>query len=516
MPQLAGPTNETAFPARRWLGTIALIVLTAGLAGNVVKLVLTGLNAIGYPFELDYGEGIVWQQMDSIVAGRGYAPLQTFPAIVFHYPPVYHLLTALAAALTKIDPLTAGRAISWLSTLGCAGIIARWTWLAMPKTGDRRAMQLGAVLAGAIFIGSPTALTWSSLMRVDMLSTLLTLACLWQTLSAIDRPGRLPLAAVLGALAVYTKQTAIVGPACAFILLWCVRPRLAWTFFAWCGGLALAALAIALATTRGEFLNHVLLYNVNRFAPDRWQLLLSIILSQVICAGIAVAMVVQAWNTLRPTSFSAFRDRLTSDPAARALALGLIYFIARTLMFPMVLKSGASDNYLIDWFSVTAVFVGLGIVAVAAALRNGTNWPSALVFSLVLIGLPLQAVRLTVLYNGVKDTAAEARLSSVAARIAASPRPVISDDMVLLRRAGQQVVYEPAIAAELAHKGRYDEAGFAAMVRRGAFGFFITRGRRGDGMFDERWNPAVADAMDVAYPVTVSVDDLTLHLPAKR
>lgn len=512
-PDPAPASVEGLSRLRRWLGIAALAMLSAVLLGNLVKLCLTAANALGYPFELDYGEGIVWQQMDSIVAGHGYAPLQTFPAIVFHYPPVYHLTTALVVALAGLDPLLAGRVVSWMSTLGCAAIVGRWVWLAVPGDRDRRSALLGAALGGLVFLGSPTALSWSSLMRVDMLASLLTLACLWQALVAVERPSRVAFAALLGALAVFTKQTAIMGPACAFAILWCARPRLAWTFGLWCGGIATAALAVALWATRGEFLNHILLYNVNRFAPQRWQLLVAILLSQVICTVIAFVGAGAAWRRLRPTAWAAFRERLASDPAARALALALLYFMVRTATFPLLLKSGAHENYLLDWLSVSAVFVGLAIAAVAEALRRGTNWPSALVFSLVLFGLPLQATGLSVLYKGAKDRPAQARLTALTARIAASPRPVVSDDMVLLRRAGRPVLYEPAITAELAHKGRYDEAGFARLVRRGAFGFLITRGRRGDRMFDERWNPTVADAMDAAYPVTVPVDDLVLHLP---
>ena len=79
---------------RRWVGGAALLVLIAILFVDVGKLISTAIVAMNYPYDLDYGEGIVWQQMDDIVAGKGYAPLGTFPAIVYHYPPVYHLVVA--------------------------------------------------------------------------------------------------------------------------------------------------------------------------------------------------------------------------------------------------------------------------------------------------------------------------------------------------------------------------------------------------------------------------------------
>ena len=92
-------------------------------------------------------------------------------------------------------------------------------------------------------------------------------------------------------------------------------------------------------------------------------------------------------------------------------------------------------------------------------------------------------------------------------------RPVISDDMVLVKRAGRHVVWEPAIFAELASKGLWDERPFIARVRRGEFAFFVTRGDRGLPLFDRRYTPAVSDAMDAAYPVRRQVAGYVLHLP---
>ena len=56
-------------------------------------------------------------------------------------------------------------------------------------------------------------------------------------------------------------------------------------------------------------------------------------------------------------------------------------------------------------------------------------------------------------------------------------RPVISDDMVLVLRAGRQVQWEPAIFAELASMGLWDQQPFLNMIQSHAFAFFITQGR---------------------------------------
>ena len=62
------------------------------------------LAAIRYPFALDYGEGIVWQQALLIPGEHMYGDITRFPFLVFHYPPVYHLVTRAAAVLNGDMP----------------------------------------------------------------------------------------------------------------------------------------------------------------------------------------------------------------------------------------------------------------------------------------------------------------------------------------------------------------------------------------------------------------------------
>ena len=89
----------------------------------------------------------------------------------------------------------------------------------------------------------------------------------------------------------------------------------------------------------------------------------------------------------------------------------------------------------------------------------------------------------------------------------------ITDAVAALARRGGGAGWA-AIFAELAAKGVWDEKPFVVRVRRGEFAMFITVGRRGQRLFDSRYNPAVADAMDEAYPVKEILAGYTLHLPA--
>ncbi|MET0269297.1 MAG: hypothetical protein ABW173_02610, partial [Sphingomonas sp.] len=155
---------------RRAALAVALILFAGLLLRDVWLLGRYAAAALGYPYDLDYGEGIVWQQAREIVGGRGYAPLGVYPAIVFHYPPVYHLIVMGVAGIGGIDPLAAGRGVSIAATLVtmalCAVLAAR---LIPPDT--RRWTRLPAAIGSALIFAvfAPVAM-WFAFMRVDMLA----------------------------------------------------------------------------------------------------------------------------------------------------------------------------------------------------------------------------------------------------------------------------------------------------------------------------------------------------------
>ena len=99
----------------RWTGLVPLGALLTLLAIHVVGVGLDFVAAIRYPFELGYAEGIIWQQAALIPGPRMYSSSQELPFIVFHYPPLYHLLARAALSLQP-DFLAAGRLVSALST----------------------------------------------------------------------------------------------------------------------------------------------------------------------------------------------------------------------------------------------------------------------------------------------------------------------------------------------------------------------------------------------------------------
>jgi hypothetical protein len=501
------------------LTLFAFVLLGIGLAFRLKGFLLDGLEAIANPYELDYGEGIVWQQMLMMFDGRGYAPIDGFPSIVFHYPPVYHA-AAHGAALLGLDPLMAGRTVSFLSTLVAALLIGGITFdLSHPDA--RRVRLISAGTAAILALSWFPVLNWAPLMRVDMLACALSLGGFLLALRALDRPWLIFPAAIAFVAAVYTKQTMIAAPAATFGTLLVLRPRLALKGIAAAMVVGLAALALLAAATDGRFIRHVFLYNVNRFeASGLLQVAESLLLHSIyiVMAGVGVWTLASDVRTSGASGggLRGFARRIAGDGGAGAKLMVLAYLTVATPMLLMNGKVGANINYQIEWMFVLSIFAGISVAPAARALFEGRDaparsllhsWavPAALAFqSLVLLQSP---------YRGGPSPELAASMERLGERIRSADRPIIADNMVLLLKNGHEVVWEPAIFAELASTGVYDERPFVRKIKRRDFAFFLTFGDRGTARFHERYNPAVADAIDVAYPVKERFGKLTLHSP---
>jgi hypothetical protein len=199
--------------------------------------------------------------------------------------------------------------------------------------------------------------------------------------------------------------------------------------------------------------------------------------------------------------------------------LVLIYALLASLMALTVAKSGSNVNYFVELMAVCATLLGIvarnSVEAAFGARRNmGKRVWSHPVFLPLMIGIQALIINHAVLRDQplVRSNDQSEQLQAV---VRAADRPIISDNMVMLVRSGVPVVWEPAIFAELAKTGAWDEAPFVARIKAREFAFFITAGPRGSTFFDSRYNPAVADAMDVSYPVKRKIAGYTLHLPAE-
>jgi hypothetical protein len=503
MEALEAPAAARTGPARA-----ALLVGLALLGFSALRLLLLGGKALFFPYELDYGEGIVWQQMVLIFHGQGYGPIDGFPAIVFHYPPVFHA-AAYALSATGLDPLAAGRLVSLLAALACALLVGAFA--AGLAEGRRLCGAFAALVALAFW---PVGF-WAPLMRVDMLAFAFGLAGIRFGLAALRRPAFVHAAAVCFVAAIFTKQTAIAAPAATFLVLLLVRPRTAWAGIAGCLLLGTAALAALAFATDGGFLRHIFLYNINRADYSRLAWIAQQALLHLFFFAAALFAIVQGLAERLPAyrgaGWRAARETLRDRPGDAAFLLLLIYFALTGLMLALVAKSGSNLNYFIEWMLAASVFAGLAVRDSATAAR-----PS-LIAALVPAALGVQILLLpgSPPWTASMAPVRQPGLERLEAAVRASPKPIISDDMVLLMRAGKRVMWEPAIFAELASERVWDERPFIARIRAREFGFFVTVGDRGSRLFDSRYTPAVAAAIDQAYPRRRLVAGYVIHLPAE-
>jgi hypothetical protein len=493
---------ESPATTGQWVMRFLAAVIAGLVLRNTVWIVERALVAIRYPWGLDYGEGIVWQQLIDIVSGNGYGPIDRFGGIVYHYPPLYHVATSALARMAGIDMLMAGRTLSFGCTILSAALVMFVVHRGSGWLTGRRCHPAIAAFAAMSMLGFVVVFRWAPMMRVDMLASLMMLLGVALALAAVDRPRLIHAAALCFVAALFTKQTMVAGPAAVFATLLWLRPRIAVAGLATSlasGTVVLAALAIA---TDGGVLRHLFLYNVNRM--EFWRLRyiwpqLEAYLPLLLMAGIGVAAAVRRVRQRRGPA--------GAEPDAVRLGMLLAWGVTQTLMLGLIAKSGANVNYMIDWFVVTAVFAGLGIAAVVAgAVRVPGGMPVvALLLLAQLLIAPNASFDPRELDGRARDAA---RLTAI---VAHAPGPVISDDMVVLIRAGKRVSWEPSIFAELASVGRYDDRPIIAMIHRGAFGVFVTEGWRGNPDFDSRYNPAVIAAIEQAYPRAEQIGAFVVH-----
>lgn len=506
-------------------GLVATLLIFALLLRALAWFLTATLPAIGDPAEYDYGEGIVWQQMRLIFAGKGYAPIDSFPSIVFHYPPVYHAITWAVARLGGFDELAAGRGVSLASTFIIALLVGLIS-AQLARAPGRLTRLLCGLTAGLVALSFPPVMLWARVMRVDMVACALSLGGLYLAMLALRRPRLIHIAALAFVAAVYAKQTMIAAPASVFLVLLVLRPRLALAGIATSVTAGLIVLASLTAETGGGFPRHIFLYNINRIDLSQIVSAAAIIALQAPYLALAFFGFLKLASALARAGEGAqgwadLRSRLGGDPPSIQRLVVIAYLVVTTLMLAMIAKVGASVNYLIEWMLVVSILVGLSLEEVfgAAFPPRGSlesHRPNLALIAILPLAFAVQAVMTSgVRGDGPPKTAQRAtELAELSRRIHAADRPVISDNMVLVIRSGKEVVWEPAIFAELAHTGFYDERPFVQKVRRGDFAFFLTDGDRGSNLFDARYTPAVADAMAAAYPKKQKLAGLVAHLPA--
>ena len=371
--------------------------------------------------------------------------------------------------------------------------------------------MLAAAVAALLPFTLLPVISWSPLLRVDMLGLGFTYGGLALAASSWRRPALLTPAMLCLVIACYTKQTFISAP-CAVLATAALRD---WRQAARAGAVALAAGLAALGAltwlTQGGFVRHILLYNINRFSlADAVGHALELLKAYPIFAALAALGWFSGAVVLsRRSHFAGWRSLLRQDGQACTLLLLLIYAAACTPTLLLAGKSGAAINYFLEYLCLGCVWIGwLGGAARQSPRRLAMGVPMLLALQTCLVPGAIGSLRAAQLTAArtQQDRALLARLRDVSG-------PLLSDDMVLTLRAGRSVNLEPAILAQLAQEGVWPEHILLDMLTEHRFGAVITAADPGDPTFDARYLPATQAALLAAYPRVEVFGDYRLRLP---
>lgn len=453
------------------------------------------LSALRFRYELNYGEGIVWQQMLLMGGPRMYSPSPALPFIVFHYPPLFHVLARALVAL-GLDPLLSGRLVSVVSALVSATTVA-----ALILTGTRSERRVETVvLATAVallFLCLNPVRSWSMFMRVDMLSVALGL--LGTAAFAHSRGSTVGMTAalLLCVASLFAKQTQLPAGISVFLVALACAPRRALVASVIAGAVGLAVVVVLEAVT-GGFLKNIIAYNVNPLHLGNAR---EYLWREREAAPLVVIMVVGAIGVLlQLRRADILADLRRCDPLVMTRVVVVLHFALAGLMALQIIKDGADNNYFIDFLTTGCILIGF---LVCNAERP------FIARCVVIVVLALSVASLPHWTLGVKWLAQRtAREDKLVDLIARQTKPVISDDMLLLMRAGKSVVYEPAIVRVLVAAGRWDPAALLSMIRDHDFAFAITSAYVGQN------GPVVKAAIEASYPREDTSDPrVTLHFP---
>ena len=480
------------------VAAIALLIAIVGFRFS--GIVQDAIQALDYRFSLDYGEGIVWQQVLLMFTPRMYSPSPDLPFIVFHYPPLYHSIVKALLTLGW-DPLFAGRLVSIISAVVCAASICALILLGARNTrnwGTRTWPIVAlAVTIAIMFLCLNAIRTWGVLMRVDMLAETLGLVGTVVFVRSRSSTVGTTVALLFCVASVFTKQTQLPAGITIFAVAFLCDKRAALIAAVVAGSVGVA-FAAALELKTGGFFKNIISYNVNPFTihnavaqalPERKSALFAVVM--------LVSLVSIASRFNRTGGWAELRLRDRSAIAEIVLAA---HFVLACISSLEILKEGGATNYFIDLLATGSALAGLWLIELRA---------KPIILSGVIVYLALASATIHQRFLVSDELARVSALREPLVRqIAAADKPVISDDMVLVMRAGKSLVFEPAIIKSLIPLGKWDPAPLLAMIRDHGFAFALTYAS------DSMSGPLVTQAISAAYPREVLVDDyFTAHYP---
>lgn len=265
---LSEPVVAPRSRRQRALARLLFATAVACLIGAFAVFTYKAVPKLTFPFAINYGEGVLLDQMRRVTEAPGlYPSFEEPPYLIDNYPPVYPILARLMPAPDHAR-FFGGRLLSLLSTL-----IAAWMIALLVR---RWAGETAALLAAATFLSLPEVYRFAYLVRVDALALAFGLTGLYFVLRShfwLKVAG-----CVAFFLCIYTRHSMLALPTLGFLLL---LGRDGLRSLVWPAGLltgGVGGYVVLHLLTDGRIYDHLIHFNVLQYsweqAKYRWFLTL--------------------------------------------------------------------------------------------------------------------------------------------------------------------------------------------------------------------------------------------------
>lgn len=477
--------------------TNALVVL---LCVNAIIWLYTALRFLGYPYSIDFGEGILLCQSAMLIHGQNiYPPITDYPYIVSNYHPLYPFIAGIPFLITN-PGIWSGRLLTLISCLGSFSIIGL---VVFKSTKNRNLGLISALLP--LCLSYPY--NWAFVYRVDYLGIFLSLLGLYFHMYPPKKYG-IYFSIIPFALAFMTKLTFVLAPVACILDLIIRKDKRSLPFTL---GIILSFgipyLAINLATDFGMF-RDTLIYTANAFHIDRmidgFREILSVTLWLWLLVGIGA---VTTSGKHKPLLLSYLFLLLISLATYGAEGSDSNYFIEIILALCMISFAWfPSDDWKGSFINLKSIaFILIVVFCFSGRIMNANEFGEA---------------------RNLKTSTTNGK--QIEAFVANAQGDVISEEMSFLARNGKQMVFQPYIMSLLYRKGKWDQTRFVDDLRDGKFNLIILRfdvndlnhtdkpGMYGEAGFDRFTNEmeeAIKTSYQVFNPIRVGNDNWYVYMP---
>jgi hypothetical protein len=468
--------------------------LLLGLSGYLLFYFINAYIAITYPYDIDYGEGLLLNQAKLISQGINiYKDISNYPYILAMYTPVYSFISAFFITLFGIS-FSIGRVIS----IGSAILIGLLIYKIIKEKTNRQI----AFISSLIFFASPYIYTWTSLFRVDTLGLLFSLTGIY-IVHKHEHDKKLYVAVLFFVLSIYTKQSFIGAPIAAVCYLFLRDKKLGTKFAGLFGVSVLTPFLITNYLTDGGFYLHTVVYNASpysiKMAIVRY---LDMIKNHMILFGFASTYAIYI---LYKREFNLF----------------IIYFMISIAIAFTVGKAGAEINYFLELVAISCILTG----ELLGYLQFRTDKES-LLDNLIVVLLLLQLVSFFhVPHNhwwrvGADKKNAINNFNKISSYLAKTDDNVLTQNSSFAVLNGKTYLFQPEMFTELQRKGLWDQSKFVNDITAERFPLLILYVDVNDaGSVQEHqafFTSEMIDAIRRHYRIVEKIGGSNIYMPNSR